>query len=305
MRFSRSVAVGLGVAFSAMFAASVAWACTPSAQISARPGSGRGGDQITVVGGAWDTLGPIDIHWNSVDGPVLASASGSTSDFSVSVRIPEVAPDIYTIVATQPRLGGGVTKAAAAFQVTTTGGGAGATSSSGQTTTRASGGSGRSVASSSPPASSGSDQAGEATEVAPSVVTPAPGAVATGDPTTSGRAATAASGARNGASASSPAAGDTRAPVTQAGAPPVAVRESGDQTPAPLSTSALVSNDLWGGFTSTSGLGVGPSLVEAPAAGHPSVTTAGLAVFSFALVALFAGFGLAEARRRRVSASTS
>ncbi|HUP68225.1 MAG TPA: hypothetical protein VM142_00250, partial [Acidimicrobiales bacterium] len=94
----------------------------------------------------------------------------------------------------------------------------------------------------------------------------------------------------------------------QAATLPVGTTESTDQArpaTAPVSPAAMVSSDLWSGFATTSGLRAGPSLIEAPTAAHHSAATTGVAVFSFALVALFAGFGLAETRRRRVSASTT
>ena len=323
MRTSRGAVAALGMAFGVALAASTAFACTPSAQIRAVPGSGPGGSQIVIDGGAWDNTGPIDIHWNSVDGTPLASVpvslTGGDGDFSVPVRIPDVAPDVYTIVATQPRLGGGVTKAAAAFQVTTTGagGGAGGTpTNSGQATTRASGGSGSSDPAASSPATSSSSvgTAGgdgipapsSAAASSPAVNAPATSTATAGAPATSAIApVTAAAGDREPTNA---AAHATRAAAVQAGAlPGTAAAESADKAPAaaPLDPTAMVSDDLWSGLVTPSGPGRGPSLVNAPVTGHGSPVTAGVALFSLAMVALAAGFGLAEVRRRRVSVTAA
>lgn len=84
---------------------------------------------------------------------------------------------------------------------------------------------------------------------------------------------------------------------------PASPAVAGDVTGAPSSKTAL--GDLWDGFNSglrsrTSG----PGLADLPATGsHPLVSPGALLLLPVGLSALAAGFGLTEARRRRVLAS--
>lgn len=91
---------------------SLAWACTPTARITLDPTEGRAGSQVLVTG---EDFGPtVQIHWDSVDGPVLERTTGPS--FSVWVTVPDAEPDVYTFVATST-VDGTAYKASAAFEV--------------------------------------------------------------------------------------------------------------------------------------------------------------------------------------------
>lgn len=139
---------GAGVTGAALvLGATTVFACTSLSTLNLSQASGAPGSQISVTGSSFGTAargnGPVTLHWNSVDGPVLASnivpdASGAIGP--VTVTIPggvtntgmiagttTVTPGYYTIIATQtgkdgqPAFG---TPARAAFQVTGTSSGA-------------------------------------------------------------------------------------------------------------------------------------------------------------------------------------
>ncbi len=106
----------------AVFAATAsAWACVPIPIVTLQPSSsGPPGTLVTVRGTYFLERGTIDIRWNEVDGPVLATTEGM--EFSTEVRIPDAPAGLYTIVVLSRRADGSLndTKAAVVFQVTGT-----------------------------------------------------------------------------------------------------------------------------------------------------------------------------------------
>ena len=86
----------LGMVAMVLGGMSLAWACTPHAQVSVNPDEGHAGAQITVRGTAF-VPGPVQIRWNSESGELLGQASGP--NFSISVRIPQAPAGVYSIVA--------------------------------------------------------------------------------------------------------------------------------------------------------------------------------------------------------------
>lgn len=97
-------------------AASLAWACTAQLGFDVDPGGGVAGTPVTGSGDG--APGPVEIHWNGADGPVVATAPvGPDGIFAVGFTIPEVAPGTYTVVATSNQ-GGRAFASPASFQVT-------------------------------------------------------------------------------------------------------------------------------------------------------------------------------------------
>ena len=78
--------------------AAFAWACVPQATLSAQPGSGPAGTQVTVSGQQWAER-PIEIRWDGTSGPLLAEVEGPS--FSTTVTVPQVADGDYTLIARQ------------------------------------------------------------------------------------------------------------------------------------------------------------------------------------------------------------
>ena len=114
----------------------VAFACTSLASLNLSQASGAAGTQVSVTGSSFNpsakadadgTFTPVTLHWNAVDGPVLADGvvpdpTGSIGPISVTIPS-DAKPGYYMIVATQQQLTGGTgeafgTPARTVFQVT-------------------------------------------------------------------------------------------------------------------------------------------------------------------------------------------
>jgi hypothetical protein len=75
---------------------------------------------VTVRGTAFGSQ-PVEIRWNTLDGPKLATVQGP--DISANITIPPSADGLYSILAFERRPDGSVgSSGRAAFQVTSTGG---------------------------------------------------------------------------------------------------------------------------------------------------------------------------------------
>lgn len=102
MRMTRIVyGAGAVVATALMVWGGVAFACSPQPAVySLVPESAAPGETVEVRGQAVRSASPVEIRWNGVKGDLLATtipAGGGM--FSVPVRIPDVAPGIYSMVA--------------------------------------------------------------------------------------------------------------------------------------------------------------------------------------------------------------
>jgi len=100
-------------------AGSFAWACTTQANLQIIPPAfGPAGTQVPVTGGTGVSgVVPVELRWNSPDGPLLATVQSlATQDgvFHAQVTIPAVSPDVYYLVAVVQ--GQGVARAA--YEVT-------------------------------------------------------------------------------------------------------------------------------------------------------------------------------------------
>jgi len=97
-----------------MSVAGLAWACTPQQYITTiRPQAAEPGQQVSIEGNAVAPETPVEIHWDGLSGANLASTTTDAHGaFSVSVKVPDAAPGVYSFVAV---FNG--TVARAAFQV--------------------------------------------------------------------------------------------------------------------------------------------------------------------------------------------
>ena len=94
--------------------ASAAYACTNLAELNLSSGAGQAGMQVTVTGSAFAKTPkntPVQLHWNSLDGPVLASvtpdAAGAIGPMTITIPS-DAKPGYYVIVATQIELATGL-----------------------------------------------------------------------------------------------------------------------------------------------------------------------------------------------------
>ncbi|HVE46587.1 MAG TPA: hypothetical protein VNA57_07570 [Acidimicrobiales bacterium] len=289
----------------------VAFACSASSRISARPGSGVPGSSIKLTGSNFND-DEIAIQWNSTTAPTLLKVNGPS--FSVNVTVPaNASPGVYYIVATtdgfRARTSFTVTSPgdaviesseSAPAEVTSNSASAGEepeNTTSPQPTTAKSSGPATSTNTATAPSSGrgGIPEAPSATS-APEATT-ASGASPAGAavPTTPGAAQRQATSTIDRAQVTSSAQATSSPLATTGGAP--------DERPA-LSPKAATA-DLWSGFATTaSGAVRGAGLADAaPASSGPSPAL-GIGLFAGGLVAMFAGFGAAEATRRKALATT-
>lgn len=83
----------LGAASVCLAMAALAWACTPQAFISLSPSSGLPGTVVTVSGHGFVSGGPVEVRMGAVNGAPITTATGST--FAVTVTIPQSAAGGY------------------------------------------------------------------------------------------------------------------------------------------------------------------------------------------------------------------
>jgi len=111
--------VVLAIIGSILGAASLAWACSQAAGFSALTQAGPVG--TTFVATATGYSGPVEIRWNSADGPVVSTPIRAGA---FSVTVPDVSPGVYYLVFATKDAGVG----RMAFDVTPSAGAAGSSS---------------------------------------------------------------------------------------------------------------------------------------------------------------------------------
>jgi len=85
--------VVLAIIGSILGAASLAWACSQAAGFSALTQAGPVGTVFAATATGYS--GPVQIHWNSIDGPVVSSPAPSGG---MQVTVPDVSPGVYYLV---------------------------------------------------------------------------------------------------------------------------------------------------------------------------------------------------------------
>ena len=94
----------LAVAVALLVPAALAWACTPSANVSVRPASAPAGAAVKVTGREF-LDGPVEIRFASLRGGHSAAGRGRLlrkvrgPSFSVRVRVPRVRAGRHLVVA--------------------------------------------------------------------------------------------------------------------------------------------------------------------------------------------------------------
>ncbi len=110
MNLRKKVAVVFGSAATAtIIAGAAAFACTNLATLNLSSSAGKAGDVVTVTGSSFRVNArdvaasdPVVLHWNGVDGAVLAETKpDKAGNISATFTVPEGQPGYYVIVATQ------------------------------------------------------------------------------------------------------------------------------------------------------------------------------------------------------------
>lgn len=87
-----------------------AWACTNLATLNLSESAVQPGGDIDVTGSSFQTAGsryasvsPVDVHWDAVDGPILATVpTDETGNIATQVTVPaDAQPGYHVLVATQ------------------------------------------------------------------------------------------------------------------------------------------------------------------------------------------------------------
>lgn len=105
--FKRTTLIlGLGAA-TLVIAAAGAWACTNLATLNTAQASAMPGETVTITGTSFKAIEegvtPVTIHWNAVNGDVLAQVEPDSSGaISASITVPsDASAGQYVLVATQ------------------------------------------------------------------------------------------------------------------------------------------------------------------------------------------------------------
>jgi hypothetical protein len=106
-RSVRRFTVAMGVAGMVfMVPVALAWACVGLVSLTAKNPTVQPGGTVTVVGKEFAQGAPVDIHLDTIDGPILASAppptTTMTSQFTQDVPIPaNISAGPHVLIATQ------------------------------------------------------------------------------------------------------------------------------------------------------------------------------------------------------------
>lgn len=105
MKIRRTLALsGAVLGATLVVTGAVAFACTNLATLNLSNATGKPGDTITVTGSSFRLpagVPAVQVHWNGVDGPVLAEAvPDRVGNIAATFTVPQAAPDNYVIVAT-------------------------------------------------------------------------------------------------------------------------------------------------------------------------------------------------------------
>ena len=281
----------LAVAAVVVGAASLAWACTPQAQITLSPQEGAPGSTVIVRGSQFVPDQPVQIYWGSSSGTPLGQATGPS--FSKAVTIPENASAGVTNVVARS----GVWEAKDAFKVVPndppppSGPGGGSSNPPGGGGSKP-GGAGQPTGN--PNGTGQRDSGGPGGGPDRADRTGAPG---------SGGPATGAERSARGGLRSNPAVMKTRSgQVVFGGSVPVGAPQAA--AGAIRSTRRSASGDLWSGFSSPARASLTPGLTDQAGAATPGAgLRVGIGLLSTGLVALFGGLLVAEVRRRRAAAA--
>lgn len=317
----RLLAVGFVVFAVVVYNATLAGACVhpdgPYVE-SLKAARGAPGTTVVISGDRWDAA-PVTFHWASASGAELGTATGP--GFSTSITIPADAArgQVFYVYAIQ-----GENNRATPFEVTaasnsttgtdsspagssegSTSGGSNTagTNNSGTSSGSTSGGTGQtSSAASSANESSGTAQGTGARSTSQSGGLPTPAATAEKTPATASAAATGTKEGRLSPSGNAAAAPST-SPRTGRVAPD-SNGASGSEGAAAASLPSLrsASGKLISGYVSGPSANRIPSLMslDGTSPGTPPLAV-GLMLATGSLIAIFAGFAVAEAGRRRLA----
>ena len=289
---------GSGVIAAVLVASAVAWACTPSASVAYCAGTTEGvaGTRVTLCGQAFQSGRQVQVHWGATTGPVLAATTVTGGSFQLPVRVPVNAAagrnafvlafsysnqDTAADTSDSRQVAFNVLPARTAEETVVT-----PPAVTAQTEGVSSGAEPDSAfpAAAAAPVAAPSGPVATVTEAAPSSAIPAPRSL----PVSANPGAVRQSGRT--------VFGGSVAPEA-----PVATTATAAEDQAPRVAAGTATGDLWSGLASGSN---GPAfgLGDSPSTSSDSSAGLAAALLGAGLMALFAGFGIAELGRRRALA---
>lgn len=258
----------------------------PGSALTVSPADTRAGETVTVSGSNWDMQHnpSVAIHWETATGSLLGRADIKDGSFSVAVTIPADSPGTHSIVAVfTPDYVAPLSFTIQAPEATAT-----AAGQSGSSVAAASGGTATTPRTSS------------AAQPAPAVGASAPGVdVVTGSFPVRPDVTPRSTGA-----AAAPSIGHVL--LSSSGTAPTGIRATAVGTPAAAAAAGsqggnrLVSGDLWSGLAQGVPAPNTVGLQSSSTAANSNGAGVMVALLGAGVVALGAGFGVAELRRRRV-----
>lgn len=118
----RMVVAGAVAAGALVMVAAAAFACTALPTGTLNQLTGAPGSSVQFSGTIWEpALGPIDVRWNSLNGPILAQVTPNAQSNlgPVSITVPaNAAPGYYFLAVAPDRAPAGTTTVRVPFQVT-------------------------------------------------------------------------------------------------------------------------------------------------------------------------------------------
>lgn len=299
MRRTRRFAVAGSLALAAVLGmGSLAWACVYADGpyvTDPQPNKAPAGSEVTVGGGQWATDGQVNVGWSSdgrqVSQQLATAFTDAKGSFQARVRVPEAASGVHYLVVSQGRV-----SKATAFEVTSparsTSPSSDPANSGGTDTSAGTSPAGESRTGSQPSGTSNTGASGGTQGSAPAGGFPGePAPQADRAPAVNAAPTRATSGPLAGRTATAPA-GSTSSPGAVATAD-----DDGMVVPQPSAGSAF--NDAWPAFQGGSSFRDAVRIPTTEGQGSSSATAVGLLGLTLGLMALSAGFGFAEASRRR------
>ena len=95
---------GMGAVAAVLVASAAAWACVSGPSVTLNPVNAKPGETVTLSMRDFRKVDPVQVRWNDLSGPVLASFehSGNGSPFTGEITVPEDAkPGNYVLILTQ------------------------------------------------------------------------------------------------------------------------------------------------------------------------------------------------------------
>ena len=100
---------GVGAAAAGVLMSAAAWACVSGPVVNLSTISAKGGQEVGITGTGFQTGNQVNVRWNALDGPVLATVAPPITSGALDARftVPQgTAPGSYVVIVTQTKADG-------------------------------------------------------------------------------------------------------------------------------------------------------------------------------------------------------